>query len=101
MSVERGPHIVLATIVARTETADEVATMLRAYASVVRAEPGNLVFVPRRVIDDPRSFVVYEEYRDEEAFAAHLASPANTEFNERLESLVEGGGSTLSFLSAL
>jgi quinol monooxygenase YgiN len=78
-----------------------VGGMLVEYAQQVRAEPGNLVFAPNTLSEDASQFVVYEEYLDEAAFAAHLASPHNADFNRRLAPLVVGGVSTLVALRSI
>jgi len=44
---------------------------------------------------------VVERYASEEAFEAHLADPANAEFNAKLTSILGGGGSTLQMLEPL
>lgn len=77
---------------------DAVASLVAGYRRDVAAEPGNLRFDAHRLQDDHDRFFVYEEYRDEAAFAAHLASPANAVFNAALAPLVIGGGSTLTWL---
>jgi quinol monooxygenase YgiN len=76
-----------------------VAELVRALAERVRAEPGNLVFNPHTLVDDPRRWFVYEEYRDEAAFREHLAAHYGAEFNAALATLVEVGGSRLTFLA--
>jgi quinol monooxygenase YgiN len=67
----------------------------------VRAEPGNLVFDPHTLVDEPRRWFVYEVYRDEEAFRDHVAADYGAAFNAELAPLVEGGGSQLTFLAAV
>lgn len=75
-----------------------VAELVDELAASVRAEPGSIVFDPRTLRDDPRRWFVYEVYRDEEAFREHLAAPHGAVFNSEIASLVEGGGSRLTFL---
>ena len=53
---------------------ERVTELVRALAEQVRAEPGNLVFNPHTLVDEPRRWFVYEEYRDEAAFHEHLAA---------------------------
>jgi quinol monooxygenase YgiN len=76
-----------------------VAELVRDLTDRVRAEPGNLVFNPHTLVDEPRRWFVYELYRDEEAFREHLAAEYGATFNAALAPLVEGGGSRLTFLS--
>jgi quinol monooxygenase YgiN len=76
-----------------------VAELVGDLAERVRAEPGNLVFNPHTLVDDPRRWFVYEVYRDEEAFREHLAADYGATFNAELAGLVDGGGSRLTFLT--
>ncbi len=43
-------------------------------AAATRQEPGCEAYVPCRDPEDPRSFLFYEQYRDQAAFEAHGAS---------------------------
>ena len=54
--------------------ADEVAAALVPYAEIVRTEAGCVTFDVNRGLDDDHDFVLYEVYRDREAFDAHVAS---------------------------
>jgi quinol monooxygenase YgiN len=76
-----------------------VAELVRELTLKVRAEPGNVTFTPHTLKDDPRSWFVYEVYRDEDAFREHLAADYGAVFNTELAGLVEGGGSRLTFLA--
>ena len=78
-----------------------VAELLAALTADVINEPGNVLFEPTTLSEDPRSYFVYEVYRDQEAFDAHIAAPYGAVFNDSLRDLVEGGGSTLTWLTAL
>lgn len=71
--------------------------LLREYAVHVNADPGCdrfEVYVDR---DDADRIVVIERYRDQEAFANHLADPENEVLNAKLAD-VTLGGSQLQFL---
>jgi quinol monooxygenase YgiN len=76
-----------------------VAELVRDLTARVRAEPGNVIFNPHTLVDDPRRWFVYEEYRDADAFREHISADYGAEFNRALADLVEGGGSTLTFLT--
>ncbi len=78
---------------------DTVAALLRGYGQDVSAEPGNVRFDAHRLVDDRDSFFVYEEYADEDAFQAHLATAHCAEFNRAFAPHVVGGGSTLTWLT--
>lgn len=65
-------------VVARYRVAEgaeeSVAEALREYVPLTRAEAGCEMFVVNRSREEPREFVLYEQYRDAEAFEAHRAS---------------------------
>jgi quinol monooxygenase YgiN len=78
---------------------ERVAGLVRELTAQVRAEPGNLVFNPHTLVDEPRRWFVYELYRDEAAFRDHLAADYGAAFNTALTPLVEGGRSRLTMLA--
>lgn len=80
---------------------DAVASLVAGYRRDVAAEPGTVRFDAHRLQEDPDRFFVYEEYVDDEAFAAHLDAPANAAFNAALAPLIVGGASTLTWLDEL
>lgn len=78
-----------------------VAELLLGLTANVRTEPGNLLFEPAQRRDDPAKFFVYEIYRDEAAFQAHIAAPYGKPFNDALVPLIVEDGSQLTFLRHL
>jgi quinol monooxygenase YgiN len=78
---------------------ERVAELVRDLTARVRAEPGNVIFNPHTLVDEPRRWFVYEVYRDEAAFREHLAADYGATFNAALAPLIEGGGSRLTFLA--
>jgi len=96
---------------------EEVAGLLLGLTAKVREEPGCLAFEPYRVAAPPAGsgveggeagpepvgagFVVVEAYRDEAAFAEHIAAPYGAEFNAALGPLIAEDASVLSFLAPL
>lgn len=92
------PTILHATFTARPGASDRIAALLRDFADVVRAEDGNVVFDATRHVDDPDRFFVYEVYRDEAAFQAHISAPAGVPFNAALQELIVEPSSQLTFL---
>jgi len=80
---------------------DAVGALLTRYAETVRAEPGNRVFAPWRTERERERILVYEEYDDEAAFRAHLASTHNHDFNGAVAEHLVGGGSALTMLAPL
>lgn len=67
-------------------------------ATVVRAEPGNLVFDPRTRAGQPGRWFVYEVYTDEAAFDAHRTSGHSIRFNQALADLITEPSSALTLL---
>jgi quinol monooxygenase YgiN len=78
--------------------ADTVTALVEEYGRTVRAEPGNRRFDAHRLADRPEHFFVYEEYASDVAFRAHVEADYCHRFNEALQPLVAGGGSTLTWL---
>ena len=52
----------------------EIAETLRLLAEASRLEPGCISYIPHQVEDDPDTVVIYEQYKDAKALAAHRAS---------------------------
>lgn len=92
------PTILHATFTARPGEAERIAALLAGFAEEVRREEGCVVFDATRLVDDPDRFFVYEVYRDEVAFQAHLANPAGGPFNVALKELIVEPSSQLTFL---
>lgn len=93
--------VLLARFTVDPAGADIVRHLVLDYATAVRAEPGSLLFAPATLSDDPHAYWVYEEYVDDDAFAAHLASAHCAAFNAALAPWVLGGASTLIDLDAV
>ncbi|MBK6870369.1 MAG: antibiotic biosynthesis monooxygenase [Kineosporiaceae bacterium] len=67
-----------------------VRDLLAAYALVVRASDGTILFEPSTVAGHAQTFVVFERYRDAAAFEAHLAAAENKTFNADLAEHIVG-----------
>jgi len=57
------------------EERQEIAETLRALAEASRKEPGCVSYIPHQLEDDPDTIIIYEQYKDAQALAAHRASP--------------------------
>ncbi|MFD0903740.1 putative quinol monooxygenase [Actinomadura sediminis] len=68
-------YIVQAVWTARDGEESAVADIVRRMTPPSREEPGNLSYQAYVDSEDPRRFVILEEYVDADAFAAHRASP--------------------------
>ncbi|ANS70342.1 hypothetical protein SLINC_8118 [Streptomyces lincolnensis] len=91
----------LAEFTAREGTEDEVARLIRDYALKVREEEGNLAFDVYTKETNPRAYWIFEVYRDEDAFKAHLNAPYGAPFNAVLIPLIEEDASVLTFLEEI
>jgi quinol monooxygenase YgiN len=91
--------VLSAEFTALPAAADEVDALIQEYAATVRAEPGNERFEVYRRAEDPDRFVVFEVYRDREAFDAHLTAEAGRAFNAALVPRIVEPQSVLSFLT--
>jgi quinol monooxygenase YgiN len=67
-------YVLIARWTAGAGNEERVERTLLALAAEARKEPGCRAFRPTRSVDDPRVFVIYEEYDDEAALEAHSAS---------------------------
>lgn len=91
--------VLSAEFTALPAAADEVDALIQEYAETVRAEPGNETFEVYRRAEDADRFVVFERYRDREAFDAHLGAEAGRAFNAALTPRIVEPQSILSFLT--
>jgi quinol monooxygenase YgiN len=53
----------------------DVAESLRLLALASREEPGCVTYIPHQSEDDVDTVLIYEQYRDAQALAAHRESP--------------------------
>ena len=67
-------YVVVAKWVAREGEEEAVEQILRENAAESRSEPGCRTFAVSRSTEEPRTYVLYEEYDDEDAFTAHRTS---------------------------
>jgi len=56
------------------EDRDDVAETLRVLTAASRQEPGYVSYIPHHLEDDPDTVLIYEQYRDAQAQAAHRES---------------------------
>ncbi|MFE2537994.1 putative quinol monooxygenase [Streptomyces sp. NPDC059371] len=91
----------LAEFTAREGAQDEVTRLISDYALKVREEEGNIAFDVYTKAAHPRAYQIFEVYRDEDAFQAHLNAPYGGPFNAALIPLIEEDASGLTFLEPL
>lgn len=68
-------YVVVARFVAQDGSGDEVARLLAEMTPFATAEPGCHKYIINRSMDDPNTFLLYEQYADEGAFGAHRENP--------------------------
>jgi len=68
-------HVILAHWRPRDGQSEKIEAILRELAKKVRQEPGNLQFDVHRSRDDPNEFMLYEQYKNEQAFLEHQQTP--------------------------
>jgi quinol monooxygenase YgiN len=57
-----------------SEDRNDIVETLRVLATATRQEPGCINYIPHHVEDDPDTVLIYEQYRDAKALAAHRES---------------------------
>ena len=93
------PVILYAEFTAKPGSETEVATLISGLAEDVRREPGNTEFTVYRERDNSRKFFVFEQYRDDASFDAHIGAEYGLIFNQQLGSLIEEDESQLTWLT--
>ncbi|GAC1299823.1 MAG: hypothetical protein NVSMB19_04990 [Vulcanimicrobiaceae bacterium] len=84
------------TYVFRPDAVAEAEAHLRELIVATRREPGCRTYDVNRSNDDPRAFLLYEQYVDEAAVAAHRASPHFERFGKNgIQTLAESRVATL------
>ena len=67
-------YVVAAQYYAKDGKADEIAAILQKMIPISRAEPGCALYTVNRSVDDPRKFLLYEQYYDKSGYEAHMAT---------------------------
>jgi autoinducer 2-degrading protein len=88
---ERTPmYVVVAQYYAKAGNDNEIAMIFRDLTSISRAEPGCVTYIVNRSIDDPRKFLIYEQYLDARAYEAHMETyPFKDDFLVRIVPMLE------------
>ena len=69
-------YVVAAQYYAKEGKADEIERILQTMIPISRAEPGCALYTVNRSVDDPRKFLLYEQYHDKSGYEAHMATDA-------------------------
>jgi quinol monooxygenase YgiN len=64
-------YVLVARMTAREGEEERALELLEQLAAASQQEPGNVHYIPHRAADNPRTFLIYEQYRDEAAFQEH------------------------------
>ena len=91
--------ILMAELKAKEGKAEAAKELLRKLVQTVKAsEPGTLIYTVYQRKDDPLTFIVFEQYKDEAAFQTHKANLAQhgASFADILD-----GGPKATFLEAI
>jgi quinol monooxygenase YgiN len=64
-------YVLIARMTAREGEQDRAAEIVRELTAASAAEPGNVHYIPHRDPENPRVFLLYEQYRDKAAFEEH------------------------------
>jgi quinol monooxygenase YgiN len=67
-------YALVVRLTAREGEEDRAAELIDRLVEASRAEPGVVHYIPHRDPEDPRVFLMYEQYRDKAAFEEHGAS---------------------------
>jgi len=67
-------YVVVAKWTAKEGLQDRLGEICDEMTEPSRAEPGNRFYQAQRSVENPRLFLLYEQYEDEGAYEAHMAS---------------------------
>lgn len=84
-------YVIITRWTVRPGDEDAASVALERVAVASRAQPGVLAYRPLQQVDDPKVFLVYQEFVNREAFeahhaGAHIADPELQDVIARLES---------------
>jgi quinol monooxygenase YgiN len=64
-------YVLVVRMTAREGEEERAVELIRRLVEGTRSEPGNVHYIAHRDTENPRVFLMYEQYADEEAFKAH------------------------------
>jgi (4S)-4-hydroxy-5-phosphonooxypentane-2,3-dione isomerase len=67
-------YVVAAQYYAKEGKDNEIAAILQTMIPISRAEPGCVLYTVNRSPEDPRKFLLYEQYVDRAGYDAHMAT---------------------------
>ena len=81
--------VVTGSVIARTDSFDEVRKLSLEHVRRSRAEPGCLSHAVHVDCENPLRLVFFEQWADRAALLAHFAVPASRDFVRSLQALAE------------
>ena len=82
--------VVAAMLKAVNGKGDELEREFQKLVPKVLNDPGAIVYVVHRSLDNPSKFFVYEKYEDREALKKHSSTPHFQEFFQAMSSMLAG-----------
>jgi quinol monooxygenase YgiN len=64
-------YVLTARMTVREGEEERALELFEQLAAASQQEPGNIQYILNRSVDNPRTFLIYEQYRDEDAFKEH------------------------------
>jgi len=64
-------YVLTARMTCREGEEERALELIGQLAAASQQEPGSIHYIPHRSVENPRTFLIYEMYRDEAAFEAH------------------------------
>jgi (4S)-4-hydroxy-5-phosphonooxypentane-2,3-dione isomerase len=64
-------YVLTARMTCREGEEQRALELLGQLAAASQQEPGNIHYIPHRSTENPRTFMIYEQYHDEAAFEEH------------------------------
>ena len=68
-------YVIVARWRCRAGEAAKIDAILQELVPAIRAEPGNVSFTAHRSHEDPNEYLLYEQYKSEQAFLDHRQLP--------------------------
>lgn len=85
-----GQLTLIATLRAKKNMGEELGRRLLALVEPSRAEPGNINYDLHRAIDDPDTWVLYENWKHTSDLTAHFEYPYMKAFAATISEVLEG-----------
>jgi len=70
--------------------ADEIEREFKKLLPIVVKEPGTLKYVVHRKVDAPNEFLIYEQYKDRDAFKFHMSTEYFKNFSKSIMPWLDG-----------